>query len=111
MSLAVDIQFTDVSQPPPEPTPQLYRVKTDREIIEQQIAIPGHGQFWEPGRTVDWRNRYPTVFWLFGTIYVQFTEAQQRLAWDMLKDSVDSVKKFAVVYGTTKAFMNAFVVP
>jgi len=100
------ISVTSSDTPPPEPTPQLYRVKTDREIIEQQIAIPGHGQFWEPGRTVDWRNRYPTVFWFFGSIYVQFTEAQQRLAWAMMMDSVDSVKKFAVVYGNTKAFMN-----
>ena len=100
------ISVTSSDTPPPEPTRQLYRVKTDREIAEQQIAIPGHGQFWEPGRTANWRDGFPTVFWLFGSVYVQFTEAQQRLAWDMLKDSVDSVKKFAVVYGNTKAFMN-----
>ena len=92
--------------PPPPPSRQLYRVKTDREIIQQQIAVPKHGQFWEPGRAVNWRSGFPTVFWCFGTTDVQFTEAQQRLAWAMLADSVDSVKKFGVVYGHTKAFMN-----
>ena len=106
MALKVTVNFPDVSQPPP-PSRQLYRVKTDREIFEQKIAVPGHGHFWEASRDrPNWREHLPTVFWLFGEAYVQFTEAQQRLAWAMMMDSVDSVKKFGVVYGHTKAFMN-----
>jgi len=101
------VEYTSTAETtPPEPSRQLYRVKTDREIAEQQIAIPGHGQFWEPGLEANWRKDLPAVFWLFGTIYVQFTEAQQRLAWAMIKDSVNDVKRFGMVYGHNVAFMN-----
>jgi hypothetical protein len=101
--IVVDVQL--YAEPYIPPSPKLYRVKTDREIIEQQIAVPGHGQFWEPGRGVNWRQDLPMVFWLFDGSRVPFDYAQQLLAFDMVKE-VMSASKFSKLYRYDKAFTN-----
>lgn len=99
------ISVSTPTQPPTiPPTPQLYQVMTDRQIHENLVVVPKHSQFYHSSGA-DWRAGDPAVFWLFGGTSVTFTEKQQWLAWDMVKD-VMSTRQFTILYDKVRAFNN-----
>jgi hypothetical protein len=89
----------------PKPPNQLWRVLHDYEIYAKKASHPEHGQLYNKNRNWYWREGYPEVFWLLGSHRVPFSEAWQKLSYEINQPWLDDVR-WRAVYGDATAFMN-----